>query len=391
MPASIYLDNQATTPTDPRVRAALLPYLDAGRPGNPHSDHVIGRRASEAVEAARMQVAALIGALPHEIAFTSGATEANNLALQGLARSSYRRGNHIITCSTEHKCVLETAAFLQRNGFTVDVLPVCHDGLVDPQRLAEAIRGDTFLVSIMAANNEIGVLQPLAEIAGICKKRGIIFHSDAAQAAGKISLNVKTLGVDMVSLSGHKLYAPIGVGALYISDEMTPALEPLILGGGQERGLRSGTLAPHLCVGFGSACAIAIEEQENDARFTAELCEIFLGIVMDRCPDVRVNGHRTRRLPNNLSLTFPDVDADRLVGCLQPDIAVSTNAACSSGVLMPSHVLRALGLSESDAASTIRVGFGRFNTRVEVETAARRLAEAAERIRRSEKLGTAAE
>jgi cysteine desulfurase len=387
MADSIYLDNQATTPTDPRARAAMLPFLDVSLPGNPHSEHVMGRRAAEAVETARAQVAALVGARPSEIVFTSGATEANNLALQGLARAGGRRGNHIITCATEHKCVLETAAFLGRNGFEVEVLPVGRDGLINVEQLAGAIRGDTFLVSVMAANNEIGVLQPLEQIAEVCKTNDVIFHSDAAQAAGKIPLDVRAIGVDMVSLSGHKLYAPIGIGALYISREMTPELEPLVLGGGQERGMRSGTLAPHLCVGFGVACGIAAEEQEDDARSAAEMREVFLAVVMARCPGVRINGHRAHRLPGNLSLTFPGVDADRLVGSVQPDIALSTNAACSSGVLTPSHVLRALGLSESDAASTIRVGFGRFNTRTEVATAGQRLAEAVERIRRTEKLG----
>lgn len=391
MANSIYLDNQATTPTDPRVRAAMLPFLDVSMPGNPHSEHVMGRRAGEAVETARAQVAELIGARPREIVFTSGATEANNLALQGLARARNRRGNHLITFATEHKCVLEAVAFLGRGGFNIDVLPVEQDGLINVEQLAKAIREDTFLVSLMAANNEIGVLQPLGTIAEICKAHDVIFHSDAAQAVGKIALDVKALGVDMMSLSGHKLYAPIGIGALYVSDEMTIELEPVILGGGQERGLRSGTLAPYLCVGFGTACAIAAEQQEVDACLAAEMREAFLAIVMARCPGVRINGHRAHRLPGNLSLTFSGVDADRLVGNLQPDIALSTNAACSSGVLMPSHVLRALGLSESDAASTIRVGFGRFNTRAEVETAGHRLAEAVQRIRRNERRGTAAE
>ncbi|HJS44850.1 MAG TPA: aminotransferase class V-fold PLP-dependent enzyme, partial [Rhizomicrobium sp.] len=208
MPDSIYLDNQATTPTDPRVREAIFPFLDVSSPGNPHSYHVIGRRAAQAVEQARIEIATLLGAYPHEIIFTSGATEANNLAIQGLARSPTRRGNHLITCATEHKCVLENATYLERNGFAVDVLPVGPDGLIDLRQLAGAIRQETFLVSIMAANNEIGVLQPVAEIAEICHARGVIFHSDAAQAAGKVPLDVKRVNVDMVSLSGHKLYAP---------------------------------------------------------------------------------------------------------------------------------------------------------------------------------------
>lgn len=381
MPDSIYLDNQATTPTDPRVRDALLPFLETGCVGNPHSEHVVGRRAAAAVEEAREKVAALIGAQPHEIVFTSGATEANNLALQGLARSPHRRGNHIITCATEHKCVLETVGYLARSSFHADVLPVDSDGFVDTAALAAAITPNTFLVSIMAANNEIGVLQPIEEIAAICRSQGVVFHTDAAQAVGKISIDVKASGIDALSLSGHKIYAPIGVGALYISDESPIAPEPLFWGGGQERGFRSGTIAPHLCVAFGAASAIAIAELEENAQAAVALRDLFLEIVSARCPNVRVNGDRGRRLPGNLSLTFPGCDADRLVAALQPDVALSTNAACSAGVLQPSHVLLALGLSESDAASTLRVGFGRFNRRAEVEIAAERLAAAVTRIR----------
>ncbi|HEY1707226.1 MAG TPA: cysteine desulfurase family protein [Rhizomicrobium sp.] len=389
MPDAIYLDNQATTPTDPRVRDALSPLLEVSVVGNPHSDHIAGRRIAQAVERARAQIASLIGAQPPEIVFTSGATEANNLAIQGLARSPGRRGNHLITCATEHKCVLEAAAFLGRSGFSVNVLPVDRDGLVNVAQLADTITDDTFLVTIMTANNEIGVLQPIAEIADVCKSRGVAFHSDAAQAVGKIPVNVRELGIDMLSLSGHKLYAPIGIGALYISSEMPAMPEPLILGGGQERGLRSGTLPAHLCVGFGEACEIAVDDREEDARRAIEMRDAFLSIVTRHVPDARINGHTARRLPGNLSLTLPGVDADHLVGGLQPDIAVSTNAACSSGVLMPSHVLRALGLTESDAASTIRIGFGRFNTLRQVQTAAERLGEAAIRIRCHDKLWTA--
>lgn len=247
---SIYLDNQATTPTDPRVRDAMLPLLEKSFVGNPHSEHFAGQRAAAAVEEARAKVAALIGAFPHEIVFTSGATEANNLALQGLARSPDRRGNHIITCATEHKCVLETVSYLSRSGFRAEVLPVGRSGLIDPTALAAAITSDTFLVSIMTANNEIGVLQPIDEIAAICRAKNVIFHTDAAQAVGKVPVDVKASGVDMMSLTGHKIYASIGVGALYVSEECSVTPEPLFCGGGQERGLRSGTIAPSLCVGF---------------------------------------------------------------------------------------------------------------------------------------------
>ena len=381
MSDSIYLDNQATTPTDPRVRDALLPFLETNAVGNPHSEHFAGRRAAAAVEEARAEVAALIGARPQEIIFTSGATEANNLAIQGVARSSNRRGNHIITCATEHKCVLETVGHLARNGFTVDILPVDSNGLLDIATLRAAITRETCLVSIMTANNEIGVLQPIGEIAALCRSYNIVFHTDAAQAVGKVSIDVKTSGIDLMSLSGHKVYAPIGVGALYISEDSPVAPEPLFWGGGQERGLRSGTVALPLCAAFGTASAIARSELEKDAKAATSLRRLFLEILLAHCPDARVNGDRDRRLPGNLSITFPGCDADRVVGALQPDIALSTNAACSEGVLLPSHVLLALGLSESDAASSLRVGFGRFNTRAEVEVAAERLATVVTRIR----------
>ena len=390
MPDSIYLDNQATTPTDPRVRDAMLPFLEKSFVGNPHSEHFVGRRAATAVEDARAKVAALIGARPQEVVFTSGATEANNLALQGVARSPNRRGNHIITCATEHKCVLETVSYLSNSGFRADVLPIGPSGLIDPAALAAAITSDTFLVSIMAANNEIGVLQPIEEIAAICRSHNVVFHTDAAQAVGKVPVDVKASGVDMMSLTGHKIYAPIGVGALYISEESSIVPEPLFWGGGQERGLRSGTIAPALCAAFGAASAIALAELEENARSAVSLRGLFLEIVLSRCPDTRVNGDQKRRLPGNLSLTFPGCDADRLVGALQPDVALSTNAACSAGILQPSHVLLALGLTDSDAASTIRVGFGRFNTRAEVEVAAERVADVVTRIREGVSLEIAA-
>lgn len=390
MPDLIYLDHQATTPTDPRVRDAMLPFLEMGAVGNPHSEHVAGRRARQAVEDARAQLADLVGARPEEIVFTSGATEANNIALQGVARSPLRRGNHVVTCSTEHKCVLETVSYLGQLGLHVDVLPVNSSGLVDVEQLSAAIRGDTALVSIMMANNEIGVVQPIAEIAALCRRHGVVFHTDAAQAVGKIAVDVKILGVDLMSLSGHKLYAPIGVGAMYLSDECPVKPEPIAFGGGQERGVRSGTIAPFLCVALGAAAAIAAREMTADAEMTTRLRTCFLEIARARIPDIVINGDHVPRLSGNLSLTIPGVDADRLVGALQPDIAVSTNAACSSGVLEPSHVLLALGMSAEDAASTIRIGFGRFNTVAEIETAADRLTRAALQIRHADGAVTAA-
>jgi cysteine desulfurase len=281
-------------------------------------------------------------------------------------------------------------AFLARNGFRVEVLPVNADGLLAPAAVAAAITDETALVSIMAANNEIGVLQPIEEIAAICRSREVVFHTDAAQAAGKIALDVKALSIDLMSLSGHKLYAPIGVGALYVSEESPIKPEPLFLGGGQERGLRPGTVAPHLCVAIGEASAIARREFGVDARATAVLRQCFLEIIRTAVPDVRVNCERSPRLAGNLSLTFPGIDADRLVAAVQPHVAISTNAACSAGVLQPSHVLLALGLSEADASSTVRIGFGRFNTRAEVEAAAEHLMTAAARIYQSDSVNIAA-
>lgn len=377
----IYLDNQATTPTDPRVVDAMLPFLGRSAVGNPHSDHVAGRRAESAVAEARARVAELIGALPQEIIFTSGATEANNIALLGVARSTVRRGNHIVTCSSEHQCVIDAARHLRENGFRVTFLPIERSGLVNLDALSRAVDDETALVSVMMANNEIGVLQPTDEVAEICRSRGVVFHCDAAQAAGKIPIDVHRSGIDLMSMSAHKLYAPIGIGALFISEQSPVVPEAIAFGGGQERGIRSGTIAPHLCVAFGKAASIARREIANDAAVAAGFRDRFLQIVRDRIADVVVNGEGVPRLPGNLSLTIPGVDADRLVGALQPDIAVSTNAACSSGTLMPSHVLLALGLDEEAASSTLRIGFGRFNTRSEVETAAERLSSAALRIR----------
>lgn len=369
----IYLDNQATTPTDPRVLRSMIGLLEADGVGNPHSEHFSGRRAAAAIEQARGQVADLIGVRPEEIVFTSGATEANNIAIQGIANAAGRRGNHVITCATEHKCVLECARYLEQKGFELDVLPVGKDGLLDLSRLTDAITDRTALVSIMAANNEIGVLQPISEIADICRSRDVIFHTDAAQAAGKVPLDIGSMGVDIASLSGHKLYAPIGIGALFVSENSPVKPEPLFRGGGQERGLRSGTVAAHLAVAMGAAAEIAKTELASDAAHTESLRQLFLDIVLAKVPSSIVNASAAPRLPGNLSVTFPGIDADHLVGALQPHVAVSTNAACSSGVIQPSHVLLALGLTENEAESTIRVGFGRFNTRQEVEAAAKLL------------------
>jgi cysteine desulfurase len=376
----IYLDNQATTPTDPRVLRSMIGFLEADAVGNPHSEHFAGRRAAAAVEHARGQVADLIGVRAEEIVFTSGATEANNIAIQGIASAARGRGDHVITCATEHKCVLECVQYLGDKGFKVDVLPVGKDGLLDLALLKDRITDRTALVSIMAANNEIGVLQPISQIAEICRSRDVVFHTDAAQAAGKIPFDAAAMGIDLVSLSGHKLYAPIGIGALFVSDDSPVRPEPLFKGGGQERGLRSGTVAAHLAIAMGAAAEIAKKELAADAERAASLRKLFLEIVTTRIPSSVVNAADAPRLPGNLSLTFPGIDADHLVGALQPHLAVSTNAACASGVIEPSHVLLALGLTDGQAKSTIRVGFGRFNMPNEAESAAALLCAAVEKI-----------
>jgi len=378
---AIYLDNQATTPTDRRVLESMLPFLEAGGVGNPHSQHFAGQQAAEAVERARCQIADLIGAIPEEVVFTSGATEANNIAILGIAGAAGRRGDHVITCATEHSCVLQAALSLRERGFDVDVVPVDGNGLVDVARLASLITDRTTLVSVMTANNEIGILQPVSEIAAVCRSHGIPFHTDAAQAAGKIPIDVVATGVDMMSLSGHKIYAPIGIGALFVAQDCPVRPEPIFRGGSQERGLRPGTVPAHLAVAMGAAAELARERLEADAEHCSRLRARFLEIVLNGFPGAFVNGEAAPRLPGSLSLTIPDVDADHLVGALQPRVAISTSAACSSGTIEASHVLRAIGLSERVARSTVRIGFGRQNTIAQAETAAVLLREAAEKIR----------
>ena len=360
----VYLDNQATTPCDPRVVAVMLPWFSE-RFGNPHSaEHAMGRQAEQAVEAARAQVAALIGADPREIVLTSGATESNNIAIKGAARfqaSGERR--RIVTVATEHKCVLESVADLAAEGFEPVVLPVGADGLLDPAVLAEALRIPTLLVSVMAVNNETGVVQDLPMLAAITREAGALFHTDAAQAAGKILLNVA--GIDLLSLSGHKLYGPKGVGALYVRRRPRVRLAPLFSGGGQERGLRAGTLPTPLVVGFGEACRLAaLEMVAEAARLTLLRDRLLAGL---RVP-VTINGSLTRRVPGNLNLTLPYPALDVLR--TQPDLCVSTGSACSSAAIEPSYVLRAMGLAPEQAARTLRVGLGRFTSAADVDFAA---------------------
>jgi len=381
-PRPTYLDYQATTPVDPRVVEAMLPWLTEHF-GNPHSaNHALGWEAAEAVEQARAQVAALIGAEPREILFTSGATEANNLAVKGALRfrKEHEGRDGVVTLASEHKCVLESAKALEREGARVTLLPLRPGGLVDLAGLAAAIDERTALVSVMAVNNEIGVVQPLAEIARLVHAQGAWLHSDAAQAAGKLPLDVRALELDLVSLSAHKLYGPKGIGALFVRRRPRVRLEPLFDGGGQERGLRSGTLAPFLCVGFGKAAELARLELAAESDRLWILHRRLRQRLAEAIPGVVFNGDPERRVPGNLNLAIPGLDAQALLRAL-PELALSTGSACTSAEVEPSYVLRALGLPDALAAGAIRIGLGRMTTVAEVDLAADRIAAAASRLR----------
>lgn len=384
----IYLDNLATTPLDPRVRKRLIDTL--GISGNPHSDHFAGSVVAELIDEAREQVARLIGALPEEIVFTSGATEANNLALIGTCRPAPRGRKKIVSCVTEHKAVLGPLDYLRSEaGWQVELLSVDRNGSLDLQQLADTVDDQTFLVSIMAANNEIGVLHPISEIGRICRERGVLFHCDAAQAVGKIPLDVRESNVDLLSISAHKVYGPVGVGALFIAEELPHRPQPLLFGGGQENGLRSGTMSGPLCAAFGEACRIAALELDADRRLQAELAELFLRVLRSGFPAVRCNAEGVARLPGCLSLVLPGVDVDHLIGALQPEIAISSTSACTANHLQRSHVLTAMGLLSHDVTATLRVGFGRLNERAEVEVAAKVVADQARRLAGMDKIALA--
>ena len=379
--APIYLDYQATTPTDPRVVDAMLPYFTQTF-GNPHSrNHRHGRDAEAAVERARAQVARIIDADEKEIIFTSGATESNNLAIKGVAHFYMDKKRHIVTCVTEHKCVLESCRLLQREGFEVSYLPVRTNGLIDLDRLRDAITGDTVLVSVMAVNNEIGVIQPLAEIGRICRENDVFFHTDAAQAIGRIPLAVEAMGIDLMSISGHKFYGPKGIGALYVRRRPRVRLEPLISGGGQERGLRSGTLPTPLCVGLGEACQIAEAEMGAEAACLLALRDRLLRGIESQLPEVHVNGDLEHRIAGNLNLSFAHVEGEGLMMEIE-DLAVSSGSACTSASLEPSYVLRALGIEEKLAHASLRIGLGRFTTEEEVDCAVDRIVYAVRRLRK---------
>jgi cysteine desulfurase len=363
----IYLDNNATTRVDPRVLEAMLPYFTEKYGNAASRHHVFGQEAERAVEAAREQVARLINASPREIVFTSGATEADNMAIKGVATMHRGKGNHLVTVATEHHAVLDPCKRLEREGFRVTFLPVDTFGQVTVEQVAAALTDQTILVSVMAANNEIGTLQPVAAIGKLCKQRGVLFHCDAVQAAGKLRLDVEVMAIDLLSLSAHKMYGPKGVGALYVRRRNPHVrLEPMFDGGGHERGLRSGTLPVPLIVGFGKACELCALEVTEEAKRLTGLRERLRAGIMGQLEEVRLNGHPTERLPGNLNLSFAHVHGEALLMGLR-NIAVSSGSACTSAQPEPSYVLKALGLDDEMAHASIRFGVGRFNTEEEVE------------------------
>ncbi|MGM3307011.1 IscS subfamily cysteine desulfurase [Anabaena sp. WFMT] len=378
----IYLDNHATTPVDERVLTAMIPYFTE-KFGNAASiSHVYGWESEAAVKQTREILADAINATPEEIVFTSGATEANNLAIKGIAEAYFQKGQHIITVATEHKAVLDPCEYLKSLGFGITILPVQKDGLIDLNELEKALRPDTILVSVMAANNEIGVLQPLAEIGKMCHQRQIIFHTDAAQAIGKISLDVEAMNIDLMSLTAHKVYGPKGIGALYVR-RRNPRVKiaPQQHGGGHERGMRSGTLYTPQIVGFGKAVAIALEEQETENQRLMELRER-LWKHLSTVEGIHLNGHPQKRLAGNLNISVEGVDGAALSLGLQQVMAVSSGSACSSANTAPSYVLTALGNSEQLAYASVRFGIGRFNTFEEIDTIAQQVISTVQSLRK---------
>jgi len=364
----IYMDYQATTPVDPEVMEVMLPYFTE-KFGNAHSrSHSFGWESSDAVEVARKQIADVIKADAKEVIFTSGATESNNLALKGAAYFYKDHKKHIITVKTEHKCVLDACRHLEEDGFEVTYLPVGSDGLLDLHVLEKNIRPDTLLVSIMSVNNEIGVIQPIKEIGEICRKNGSLFHTDAAQAFGKIPLDVDLMNIDMLSISAHKIYGPKGVGALYVRKRPRVRLSPLMNGGGQERGMRSGTVPTPLIVGFGKAAEIANSRMEEDFDRIKKLADRFTSAINDQIPDVYFNGNQVHKWPGCVNVSFAYIEGESLILAIK-GLAVSSGSACTSASLEPSYVLKSLGLEDELAHSSIRFGFGRFSTEEQVDYA----------------------
>ncbi len=379
----IYLDNHATTPLDPKVLEAMLPYMTSVFGNASSRNHSFGWAAGEGVNAAREQVAKLIGASSKEIIWTSGATESNNLAIIGGARFNARKkGKHVITVLTEHKATLDSAHQLEKEGFEVTFLEVDDQGLVTAQQVADAIREDTVIVSVMFANNEIGVIQPISEIGAVCREKGVIFHVDAVQATGKIPINVAELNVDLLSISAHKMYGPKGIGALYVRrGRPRIRIEPLIFGGGHERGLRSGTLAVHQIVGFGRAAELALEDLESgEIERVRGMRDRMWTALQENLDEVFLNGHPEHRLPNNLNVSFAYVEGEAMMMAIK-DIAVSSGSACTSASLEPSYVLRALGVDVELAHTSIRFGLGRFTTDEEIDYAIAEVIESVKKLR----------
>jgi cysteine desulfurase len=381
MKLPIYLDNHATTPMDPRVLEAMRPYFTEMFGNAASRNHAFGWHAEEAVETARKQIADLVGANPKEIIFTSGATESNNLALKGVAEMYAEKGNHIITAATEHKAVLDTCKRLEKSGCRVTYLPVKADGLIDLDMLRDAISDKTILISIMYANNEIGVLQPIAEIGKIAKQKGVLFHTDAVQAIGKVPVNAGADNIDLMSMTGHKLYGPKGCGALYVRRrnprvQLTAQMD----GGGHERGMRSGTLNVPGIVGFGKACEIARKEMTEESQRLSFLRDKLRNKLTSELDEVYINGSTEHRLPHNLNISFAYVEGESLLMGIN-DVAVSSGSACTSATLEPSYVLKALGAGDDLAHSSIRFGIGRFNTEEEIDYVAAKVIEVVRKLR----------
>lgn len=381
MKLPIYMDNHATTPIDPRVLETMLPYFTEKFGNAASRNHSFGWETEKAVDEARRQIAVLIHADPKEITFTSGATESDNLALKGVAEMYREKGNHIITSVTEHRAILDTAKRLEKQGVKVTYLPVDKDGMVDPDDVNKAITDKTILISIMLANNEIGTINPVAEIGKIAKSRGILFHCDATQGVGKIPVDVEAMGIDLMSFSAHKIYGPKGVGALYVRRRNPRVrLAPMIDGGGHERGMRSGTLPVPLIVGFGKACEIGMQVMPEESKRLTALREKLKEGILEDLEEVYLNGHPTGRLPNNLNLSFAYVEGESVLMGLK-EIAISSGSACTSSTLEPSYVIRALGVGSDLAHSSIRFGLGRFNTEEEVDYVTRRVIETIHKLR----------
>ena len=382
MKQRIYLDNHSTTCVDPRVVDAMLPYFSECFGNAASGNHCFGWEAKKAVDLAREQFALMIGAKPEEIVFTSGATESDNLAVKGAALALREKGNHIITSQIEHKAILNTCRVLEQQGFRTTYLPVDKAGVIDLDDLKKAITKETILVSIMHANNEIGVVQDLAEIGRLCREHDIIFHSDTAQSAAKIEINVDALGLDLASFSAHKFYGPKGIGALYVRGGSTRTkLEPIIEGGGQENGIRSGTLNVPAIVGLGKACAIATSDKEQESIRVLNLRERLRNGIIDRLDDVHLNGHLEKRLPGNLNLSFGGVVGYSLLKALESEIAVSSGSACSSASSSNSYVLKAIGRDDELIDSSLRFGIGRFNTEDEIDYVVTRLVDLVTELR----------